>query len=300
MDVINIFPPDEAAGRYAVSTVDVNGIKRKFLDIPYATVSPNQKLDIYLPDEGEGPFPTIIYYHGGAFITGQRKDFSLTYMIDGIRRGYAVVSVDYRFSFECVFPEPVFDVKTAVRFLRANAEKYHLDPSRFCAVGGSAGAYFTGLIAATDGIAGMEGYKFGYEDQSSAIQAAIGLFGCYDMVKESYFSEAMPTPVDRPKMPNFSDLYMGFNCREQEELARFANPASYIRPNFPPMLVWAGTADAIVPCECSVEFAQQVNKICGEGRATLELFEGFAHSDDRFAEMENINRMFAFIDQHLK
>lgn len=300
MDVINVFPPDETAGRYAVSMLDVSGIHRKHLDLPYADISERQKLDIYLPDEGDGPFPTILYIHGGAFITGHRRDFSLTYMIDGIRRGYAVVSMGYRFSNEATFPEPVFDVKTAVRFLRANAEKYHLDPNRFCAVGASAGAYFTAMLAATAGIPAMEGYQLGYAEQDSSIQAAIGLFGCYDLVKMSHFTENMPTPADRPRMPNFADLYMGLNCRENEALTRLANAAGYVRPNHPPMLLWAGTADAIVPYECSVELTERINNICGAGRATFESFEGYAHSDDRFAKPDKIDRMFSFIDTHLK
>ena len=126
MDVIKIYTP-EAEGGFAMPMADVSGVKRKFLDVAYADQSENQKMDIYLPDEGVGPFPVIVFIHGGAFWGGERRDFQMHYVANGIRRGYAVVSVDHRLSDEAKFPEPVYDVKAAIRFLRANAATYLLD-----------------------------------------------------------------------------------------------------------------------------------------------------------------------------
>ena len=116
-------------------------IKRKFLDIPYASLSPAQKLDIYLPDEGEGPFPVIVWIHGGAFMGCDKADLQVLPAIEGLKRGYAVVSINYRLSGEARFPAPVYDAKAAVRWIRANAQRYHFDPGRIAAWGSSAGAY---------------------------------------------------------------------------------------------------------------------------------------------------------------
>ena len=83
MDVIKSLAPE--TGVMGPPMMDVTGVKRKVLDIAYGSESPNQKLDIYLPDEGEGPFPTVIWAHGGAFIGGSKRDMQLIYVIDGIR-----------------------------------------------------------------------------------------------------------------------------------------------------------------------------------------------------------------------
>ena len=101
--------------------LDHGFIRRKYLDVPYADISPAQKLDIYLPDAGDGPFPVAIYIHGGAFMHGDKADSSIHSFLFGLERGYAVASLNYRLSGEAIFPAGVQDVKAAVRFLRAHA-----------------------------------------------------------------------------------------------------------------------------------------------------------------------------------
>ena len=100
---------------------EVSAIKRKWQDIAYANLSPSQKLDIYLPDEGDGPFPVIVSVHGGAFMFGDKVDGQLTPMLEGLKRGYAVVSINYRLSGEALFPANITDVKAAIRGVKANA-----------------------------------------------------------------------------------------------------------------------------------------------------------------------------------
>jgi len=102
---------------------NTDNIKRKWLDVAYATKSQAQKLDIYIPDEGEGPFPVILSIHGGAFKSGDKGDGQVIPMLEGIKRGYAVVSINYRLSGEAIFPAQIYDVKAAVRWIRANAKQ---------------------------------------------------------------------------------------------------------------------------------------------------------------------------------
>ncbi|NMA25554.1 MAG: carboxylesterase family protein, partial [Clostridiales bacterium] len=93
MPVPVINPP---AGTFGAPQIDAQKTKRKFLDVSYASQSPNQLLDIYLPPEGSGPFPTLVYIHGGGFFMGDKRDAQLHCPYDGINRGYAVASVGYR------------------------------------------------------------------------------------------------------------------------------------------------------------------------------------------------------------
>ena len=112
-------------------------VQRKWSDIAYANQSETQKLDIYLPEKGSGPFPVIISIHGGAFLGGDK--IAAAAEMAGLERGYALVRVNYRLYREARFPAPVYDVKAAVRFIKANAESYYLDSDRIAVWGDSAG-----------------------------------------------------------------------------------------------------------------------------------------------------------------
>jgi len=105
------------------AAVDTSTIKQKWIDVAYADKSAAQKLDVYLPNDGTGPFPVIIAIHGGAFKSGD-KSGELGYLQEALTRGYAVVSVNYRLSGEGIFPAQINDVKAAIRFVKANASKY--------------------------------------------------------------------------------------------------------------------------------------------------------------------------------
>ena len=94
------------------------------------TKSGAQKLDIYLPEVGDGPFPVIVQIHGGAFRMGDKGDAQVNPSLEGLTHGYAVVSINYRLSGEAIFPAQIQDVKAAIRSLRANAKKYKLNPDK--------------------------------------------------------------------------------------------------------------------------------------------------------------------------
>ena len=113
----------------------LDSIERKYLDVPYCGESPFQILDLYYPNEGKKPYPVIVHLHGGAFANGNQRETHLEPILRGLERGYVVASVQYRRSGEALFPAQVWDAKAAIRFLRANAERYELDPARFASWG---------------------------------------------------------------------------------------------------------------------------------------------------------------------
>jgi acetyl esterase/lipase len=94
---------------------DVSNIENKYLDIAYSTVSESHKLDIYLPDSFNEAFPVIISIHGGGFEAGDKRDAQVEPMLEGLKRGYAVVSINYRLSDEAIWPAQIYDCKAAVR-----------------------------------------------------------------------------------------------------------------------------------------------------------------------------------------
>ena len=298
MDVIKLIPPPPGSPPFIQPELDPSGIHRKFLDVPYAgTDNPAQSLDIFLPEEGDGPFPALIQFHGGAFLGGDKRDGQCIYLLNGIFRGYAVVNVNYRLTGEAIFPYPVYDAKAAVRFLRANAEKYRLDPDRFAASGDSAGAYFASLLGTSAGVAALEDLSMGCPDADSSVQAVIGMFGVYGLAMQSQFTEDAPPMPSGVKIDNYADTFAGAVCRDCPGLAALASPASYVTKNCPPMLIQGGTADQIVPYLGSVELVERVNAVCGDGRAVLESLQGATHGHPDYASERYERSRFDFLDR---
>ena len=132
--------------------VDIHNYHGSF-DVQYSPVSKTCVMDIFLP-EGEGPFPVIVSIHGGAFKKCDKRDEEMILdMLHGLDKGYAVVGVNYRLSQEAQFPEPVKDIKQAIRFIKDHADEYNLDKEKIVVWGGSAGGYFalmSGLIDCYD------------------------------------------------------------------------------------------------------------------------------------------------------
>ncbi|MCQ2406751.1 MAG: alpha/beta hydrolase, partial [Oscillospiraceae bacterium] len=120
----------------ADAVFDSSKITRKKLDVSYGPL-PEQLIDIYYPEEGEGPFPTVFFVHGGAFLGGDRHSGSAKIISTCLKHGYVLISVEYRLSPTTKFPEFLYDVKTAVRYARANAKELSLDPDRLAMAGDS-------------------------------------------------------------------------------------------------------------------------------------------------------------------
>lgn len=305
MTVNKRFDPDS---HYAVEmrppVAYTHHIRRRYLDIPYANLSLSQKLDIYLPHKGKGPFPIILSIHGGAFMGCDKSDMQTLPMLEGLKRGYAVVALNYRLSWEAIFPALVYDVKAAVRWVRANARWYYFDPGRIAAWGGSAGGYISTMLGVSDGIAELEDLSMGNPDQSSNVQAVVDWFGPTNFLKmDEQLTANGLTPMEGGEHNGAyspESLLLGAKITDIPEKVKAANPETYIRENAAPFLIQHGVDDPVVPVQQSVGLAEKLKQVCGEDRVTLELFEGFEHGDHRFDSPVNVKRVLDFIDSHLK
>jgi len=259
-------------------------IEPTFFDIPYATLSPSQKLDLYLPAEKDRPTPLVIWIHGGAFRVGDkrsmpRRDFAPAptptgpdgpYQIQvpdvaaSTRKGYAVVSLNYRLlrhpgdAFIDYALPAVQDGKAAVRFLRANAAKYGLDPDKFAVWGNSAGGFMAAMLALT-------GYQptvfddpvLGNSDISSAIQAAVIWYGAIEV--------------------------------DSLSIAHFISAAKII----PPMLIANGDADTSVPVAQAIRLNDEL--LQKGAKSTLTIVPGAHHEDPAFMATQMLPT-FRFLD----
>jgi acetyl esterase/lipase len=279
--------------------VDSSAIRRKFLDVSYAPISKAQKLDIYLPDEGSGPFPVIVAIHGGAFMGCDKGDLQVTPMLEGLKKGFVVVSINYRMSGEAKFPALVCDAKAAVRWIRANAQQYGFDPKRIVAWGGSAGGYLSSMLAVSANERSFDDPDLGNAAFPCNIQAAVIWYGPTNFLKmdEHLAASGLTGPVEfQHSTPNSPEsLLLGDLITRVPYLVKAANPETYITGGVPPMLLQHGKKDPVVPVQQSIEFHEKLKRACGDDRFVLELFEDAEHADIAFETPENVERIFRFL-----
>ena len=279
-------------------------VKRKFLDVPYAPLSPAQKLDIYLPDEGDGPFPIIVSIHGGAFMGCDKADMQVMPMLEGLKRGYAVVAINYRLSGEAKFPALVQDAKAAIRWIRANALRYGFDPNRIAAWGGSAGGYQATMLGVSAHVRELQGFGLGNSDQPCNVQAVVDWFGPTNFLKmDEYLIERglrPPAGQEHSAADSPESLLLGQKITEVPERVKAANPETYITADAPPFFIQHGVQDPVVPVQMSIYLAAKLEQAIGKDKVRLELLEGAGHGDPQFEAPENVRKVLDWLDRRLK
>lgn len=281
--------------------VDVSFVKRSFLDVKYGDESPAQTMDIFLPDEGEGPFPLFIHIHGGGFAVGDKRDGHVKKLLDAIKKGYAFASINYRLSDEAIFPAAVLDCRKAIRFLKENAAKYSIIPERIATIGGSAGGNLSAMLAMNipnGEFLGEEGKTY---NECPCIKAAIDWFGPTDFARMD--EQALANGVsftDHGEDYSAESNYMGKPLGQvDKDFIDKANPMSYISERMCPILIEHGTIDKLVPYAQSQILYEEIEKKLGKGRAQFHALEGSDHEDKMFESDENMEIVWAFIKENL-
>jgi acetyl esterase/lipase len=282
-------------------SIDISNIKNKYLDIPYAAVSDAQKLDIYLPDKGDGPFPVILSIHGGAFKFGDKGDSQVTPMLEGLKRGYTVVSINYRMSGEATWPAEINDCKAAVRWIKANSKEYKFNPDKIAAWGGSAGGHLSAILGTSGDIKTLEDLTLGNPEQSSRVNAVVDWFGPTDFLKMD--EQLKESGVENPQIHSIPDSpeseLIGKNLEDAPQLVEEANPETYVSSDDPPFFIQHGLEDNLVPYQGSVALARKLGKAIGYQKVFLELFPATHHGGDAFNTEENLDKVFKFLDKYL-
>jgi acetyl esterase/lipase len=233
-------------------------------EVPYGTGGGTPLfLDIYQPDQPIArPTPAVIFIHGGGWSAGDKYPSQVSELA---RAGFFCVSINYRLSGVAPFPAAVEDCKCAVRWLRANAAKYNVDPDRIGAWGGSAGGHLTLMVAASDATAGLEG-RGGWEGVSSRVQAACSFFGPSDFVNWAQTS---------PAFARMDNKFLGGTYARIPEVFARASPVTYVSPDDPPLIIFHGDKDQVVPYEQSVLIDAACRKAGLE--STLVMVRGAGH-----------------------
>ena len=198
-----------------------------------------QTLDLYLPRSAK-PSPLIIWIHGGAFRMGSKEGRIPAEMLE---QGYAIASLNYRLSQHARFPAQIEDCKAAVRWLRAHADTYGLDPLHFASWGESAG----GHLAAMLGTAGHErSFEVGeHLEHSSRVQAVLDFFGPTDFLQMD--AQRLPEGMVHDTADSPESQLIGGPIQERPAEVARANPVTYVTPEAAPFLIIHGDRDPLVP-----------------------------------------------------
>jgi acetyl esterase/lipase len=269
-------------------------------NLAYASASKTQKLDIYLP-EGEGPFPLVILVHGGGFGMGDKSHMVSKAGTDVLLdNGYAVANVNYRLSGEARAPAQIHDLKTAVRWLRANATKYHLDPNRFGAWGASAGGTIAALLGTSYEVSDLEGAELGCSQESSCVQAVVDWFGPVDFLTMDDQFSGWPDRQTHNAPDSPESLLIGAPIQSRPDLVKIFSPITYISSNAAPFLIQHGLEDNLVPVQQSQLLYQALLPVLGADKVTLTLLPGASHGGGaQFWSLENVETVLNFLDRFL-
>jgi acetyl esterase/lipase len=249
----------------------------------------NQQLQLNLarPKTGTGPFPAVICIHGGGFRAGSREGYNKL-CLTLAQNGYVAATISYRLAPRFQFPAAVHDTKAAVRWLRANAAKYNVDPARIGVTGGSAGGHLVQFLGVTEGVKQFEGTG-GNPEQSSAVTCVVNYYGPSD------FLQSYGKSVDAHEV---LPLWFGGNLETQRQKHILGSPLNWVTPAAAPTLIIHGTEDKYVAHEQGVWMADRLKASGVEVQLLTLQGAGHGFKGDHATQAEQA--MLAFFAKHLK
>lgn len=258
-----------------------------FANVPcwYDATRRDLHMDLIIPKQrmGHKPCPVIVWICGGAYMVVDHSVW-MPEMVRFARAGYVVASIEYRTTNEAQFPAQLIDVKSAIRYLRAHAQQYCIDPDRIFVMGESAGGTMACLLGTTGN---MTEYDQGDDLAfSSSVQGVVDFYGLTDMDPNACITGGA--------VPYWTmDAFLGMEQATQN--AHTASAVNHVSPDTPPFMILHGSEDPVVPLEQS----QRLYDVLQENGVQSEflILEGAAHGDDRFYQNEMVERILAFLDR---
>ncbi len=262
-----------------------------FRDIIYT--QSGMQLDLYLPAEVTEPLPIVVWIHGGAWQRGDKEgNTGSKPPVQIMDQGYALASINYRLSQEAIFPAQIHDSKAAIRWLRAHAEDYDIDPERIGVWGASAGGHLASLLGTSNKISELEG-SGGNPQYPSSVQAVCDFFGPNDLVRMSKMKGELEK--ESPE-----SLLIGGPLNENLDKVIQANPITYINNNAPPFLIVHGENDVVVPADQSQILYEALLQADVEAGLHIVPEAGHGFEGASKKQLDEINRIVVdFFNGHL-
>lgn len=243
-------------------------------DIAYAPAEPaggkGHLLDLYLPENAATPTPIVIWTSGSAWFSDDGKAGAVRIAPELNKAGFAVAGVSIRSSAQVNFPGQLHDIKAAIRWLRSNASRYNLDPQRIAIMGDSSGGWTTAMAAVTGDVPAVEG-EVGVTGVSSAVQAAIAFYPPTNFLEMDRWALRPCTPGTPPgpgaafchdDATSPESSLLGCAIQTCPERVQQASPVRYVSDDDPPIMIFHGNSDPLVPHNQGERLYQALNKAC--------------------------------------
>ena len=282
--------PAGGFGGFQMPRIDVH-CSEKFADIDYAGDDQvYHKMDIYLPKAQKASYPVVVHIYGSAWFSNNSKGMAdLGTIVNAcLDAGYAVVTPNHRSSMDAKFPAQIQDIKGVIRYIRAHAAEYRLDPSFIATSGFSSGGHLSSLAATSGGVAELEGDVGGNLEFSSRVDAGCSWSGPVDL----NYMDCGAAEDNWNHGPE--EAVMGFSFKGNEERFRALDATTYVDPTDPPVIIFHGTADNVVPPCQGPHFFELLDK--AGVRTELYMVEGGGHGANMYAET-NLRAMTNFLDK---
>lgn len=293
-----------ASTEVPAQVTDNTPVVRTRLDVHYAEQSAAQRLDLYLPASGDGPFPLVVWIHGGGFSGGSKSLDAAASARRMVDRGFAVASLEYRLSGEAKFPAAVLDLKAAVRHLRANAALYHVATARVGAWGSSAGGHLAAFLGVTGGVADFEDASLGNAAQSSRIQAVVDWYGPSDLMQMDADGAVQGCPrfggTGHDDASSPEGLWLGAKPSSVSALTMRASPVSWVSADDPPFIVQHGGVDCTVPTNQGRRMRDALMATLGAAQVSWSEFPTDGHGGPSFGAAANLDAIAAFFNRTLR
>lgn len=284
-----------------VGKIDTTELTRKFLGLSYPAPDGSLRpFDLYLPNEGQGPFPVVVSVSGGGWYFGHPSSEHLGRTIhNAVAAGYAVASLSCTSSGEQKFPYQIHELHGALQYLKDNRDTWNLDMDFVALWSSSSGGHLSLMTALTAAEPYFDSKVSGVKNDSRRVQAVVAIYPITEVgSKAARFTELGIVPAfDRSGPRCMDSLFLGCPVEHNPDRCLYASPISHITSNAPPLMLLHGTADKVVPYTASVEFAQRYRQIAGEDKLLFKLIDGAGHSDFRFKNDEMCGEILNFLDK---
>lgn len=277
-------------------------LQKEYIDIAYASGSNAQKLDIFLPDTVKEKNPVLIWIQGGGWKSGDKSEFRNTSRLTELKkRGYAVVVINYRLSGEAKFPAQIFDVKAAIRWVKANATTYKFNSAKVGLWGSSAGGHLSALAGTSGNVTELEDLNQGNSSFTSTVQVVVDWYGPTDFLQMDSLALAQGCSSSNHNAANSPESELiGFQIITRPDLVAKVNPITYISNDDPPFFIEHGLIDCTVAHGQSQQLYNQLLPVLGAQKVKLKLLDATGHGGGLFSAAATLTEAIDFLDTYLK
>lgn len=256
-------------------------------DIEFAKINNHSlKLDLHLPKKVKGS-KLVVWIHGGGWHKGSKNDCKIKWLTT---HGYSVASISYRLSQIAKFPAQIHDCKAAIRWLRAQENKFGYDSDKIVAAGASAGGYLATLLGTSHGVKQLEGNVGGNLEMNSSLSGIINYYGPTDFILRS-----KTQPHRANKVGSVVYNLLGGGADKKVKLATLASPVYHVTKNDPPILIFHGDKDATVLIDQANAITSAYKKM--NLSVNMNTLPGKKHGGTEFYTGENRKKVLQFLGE---